>query len=430
MTTASGKPIDRILPTFVNQPGAPLLEVSLSCVNNRSQLDISQQRFFPRSGVGRETASGALADSRLREERGSGARRLRSDRRQQADAVSRARAACPGRSQRRRAGLLPHGVQPGDASRASRRGFEEVLSPPERLSLAGDEWALVRAGRHIAADYLTLASGFANEHTNGVLEQRHGSRSTSSTKYLTDRDRPAAVPAVRAVALRAAVSGDRLHVDRGRQRRAAGAACDAHLARSASSAPSQRSRDGARGARSRRSPAALRSTRRCRDRSSPWQRSDGDAALFDALLAASERATSPETRSIRYLYALAEFRDPALIDRALAYSLTSKLRSQDTATFFARFLGDGGGRGLARGRSSSALDGAGAEDHDLRRRHDVRRRARVVLRRRRADDIAAFFTEHPLPSAARTLTQTLERIDNCVALRTGQAQNVTQFLAK
>ncbi len=53
MTTASGKPVDRILPTFVNQPGAPLLEVSLSCVNNRSQLDISQQRFFARSGAGR-----------------------------------------------------------------------------------------------------------------------------------------------------------------------------------------------------------------------------------------------------------------------------------------------------------------------------------------------------------------------------------------
>jgi len=63
----------------------------------------------------------------------------------------------------------------------------------------------------------------------------------------------------------------------------------------------------------------------------------------DALLAASERATSPDER-YRYLYALAEFRDPALIDRALEYSLTSKLRSQDTSAYFARFFANEGAR--------------------------------------------------------------------------------------
>ena len=46
MAEASGKPVDRILPSFINQPGAPLLEVSLQCVNDRAQLDISEQRFF------------------------------------------------------------------------------------------------------------------------------------------------------------------------------------------------------------------------------------------------------------------------------------------------------------------------------------------------------------------------------------------------
>src|SRR5436305_3939132 len=31
----SGKPVERILPTFVNQPGVPLLDVSLACANNQ-----------------------------------------------------------------------------------------------------------------------------------------------------------------------------------------------------------------------------------------------------------------------------------------------------------------------------------------------------------------------------------------------------------
>src|SRR5207302_10881560 len=46
MAAVSGKPVDRILPTFINQPGAPVLEVTLSCVDHRTELDISQQRFF------------------------------------------------------------------------------------------------------------------------------------------------------------------------------------------------------------------------------------------------------------------------------------------------------------------------------------------------------------------------------------------------
>src|SRR5262249_2127130 len=38
------------------------------------------------------------------------------------------------------------------------------------LSLIDDEWALVRAGRHDAADYLTLAAGYGREHISSVLD--------------------------------------------------------------------------------------------------------------------------------------------------------------------------------------------------------------------------------------------------------------------
>ncbi len=41
------------------------------------------------------------------------------------------------------------------------------------------------------------------------------------------------------------------------------------------------------------------------------------------------------------------------------------------------------------------------------------------------DDIASFFAAHPLPGAARTLTQTIEQINNCIALREKQTPAVT-----
>ena len=45
------------------------------------------------------------------------------------------------------------------------------------------------------------------------------------------------------------------------------------------------------------------------------------------------------------------------------------------------------------------------------------------------DDVAAFFAAHPLPGAARTLTQTIEQINNCIALREKQRPSVAAWLA-
>jgi len=44
------------------------------------------------------------------------------------------------------------------------------------------------------------------------------------------------------------------------------------------------------------------------------------------------------------------------------------------------------------------------------------------------DDITAFFAAHPLPSASRTLGQTVERINSCIALRERQAPALASWL--
>src|SRR4029077_11714749 len=41
----SGKPVERILPTFVNQPGVPLIDVALACTNNQTAVTLKQQRL-------------------------------------------------------------------------------------------------------------------------------------------------------------------------------------------------------------------------------------------------------------------------------------------------------------------------------------------------------------------------------------------------
>jgi predicted kinase len=48
---------------------------------------------------------------------------------------------------------------------------------------------------------------------------------------------------------------------------------------------------------------------------------------------------------------------------------------------------------------------------------------------RERDRIMSFFAEHKLPAAARTLDQTVEQINNCIALREKQAPAVEAWLA-
>ena len=43
---ASGKPIDQLMPTFVLQPGVPMLSVTSSCSGGKAQAEFTQQRFF------------------------------------------------------------------------------------------------------------------------------------------------------------------------------------------------------------------------------------------------------------------------------------------------------------------------------------------------------------------------------------------------
>ena len=425
LAEVSGKPVDSVLPTFINQAGAPLLDLSLSCVNNRSQLDISQQRFTldAASSQARSTERWQIPVCVKAGIPGAGGCDLIADTRQ---TLPLGPACVPWAFANAGAQGYYRTQYSPEMLRALAPRIEEALTPPERLSLVGDEWALVRAGRHTAADYLTIAAGYAREHTNGVLANVT-ERLDFIEEYLTDRgSRPRFQRFVRTLfgPLFQEVGFTSASVDSD-ERRALRATLidtlgttgeDEQVAATARAALDQSLRGGTPlDPTLSRSIIAVAAAR-------------GDRALFDALLAASERASSPDER-YRYLYALAGFRDPALIDRALEYSLTSKLRSQDTGAYFARFLA----QEAARPRAWAFL-----------KQHWTELEPKVAIfggdttvvgslssfcDAASRDDISAFFKQHPLPAATRTLNQTIERINNCIALRTAQTPVVGSWLA-
>ncbi len=464
MTSVSGKPVDRILPTFVNQPGAPLVEVSLDCRNGRTQLLLRQRRFSladPTLGSGgtivgptfRSGATPVSGASPVGPTFRSGATPGSGDTWQIPVCVKtpgQPTAACQvfGRADASiRVTTVGNGCPPWAFINAGAQGYFRTAYAPdllralapdigskltaaERSSLADDEWALVQSGRHTVGDYLTLASGFGSEQSAGVLGQITSRLEFIDSNVVTDATRPgfaawvrtllrplfaelgvaarddAADPedrrALRAVVIGAlgtfgddpdVVSGARSLLDR------------------ALSTPATFGLDGTV------ANAVVRVAAR-----------HGDLALYHALVAAAESSTAPDQHYL-YLYGLPAFEDPNVSQRALDYALSNNLRRQDTAEYLARFL---------RNPAVSARAWHFLKEHwsDLQPKLTVSfGDVRVVealgsfCTPVERDDVQAFFAEHRLGAVARTVHQSIERMNNCITLRDKQAPILAKWLA-
>ena len=155
---------------------------------------------------------------------------------------------------------------------------------------------------------------------------------------------------------------------------------------------------------------------------------NGDAAFYDEIVAAMPKARSPE-EFYRLGRTLTAFSDPKLIERTLNTSLTPAVRTQDAPFVISGTLRNPAGRTigwdfvrahwdqidkLMIGFSAGTVIGATGNFCDAEQREQVK----------------TFFTEHPIPAAARTLKQALERIDYCVDLKNSQSSQVASWLGQ
>ncbi len=434
LSATSGKPVERILPTFVNQPGFPLIDVSVTCGNNRTTVTLKQQRFLLGSG-----GSGGSGESG-----GSGVDKARWQVPVCVKTAGQQSPTCEVLSNATQTMMLPgSGCAPWVFANAGAQGYYRTayssemlgaiaprvttdLTAPERLALIDDEWALVRAGRHSAADYLTLAAAYGHEHASGVLADVTNRLEFVDEYLTTDTTRARFDGFVRSL-LRplfdelgfeagAADSDDR-RVLRATVVEALGIIAEDADVIARARAALDRSLSGGASLDPTLAGAVIRTAA-----------AHGDAALFDALAAASERASSPEAQ-YRYLNALPEFRHPALIDRALQRTLSPSIRSQDTSSYLSVFFHNPAARD--RAWSFVTEHWPALEPKIMIAGGDARFVAALgeFCDARSRDAIAAFFATHKLPGAVRTLDQTIERINNCIELKAKQTAAVTGWLA-
>jgi puromycin-sensitive aminopeptidase len=142
---------------------------------------------------------------------------------------------------------------------------------------------------------------------------------------------------------------------------------------------------------------------------------NADDARLQVLLERSEYDPTPQARR-RYRMALADVRDPALVQQVLEACLTPSIPTQDVAFVMSRLLRNADGRELA-------FEFMQTRWSELRERIPAMLVARLIEAtpalasetHRRA--LKQFFATHPLPTATRALRQADERFRLNAAFR-------------
>jgi len=322
-------------------------------------------------------------------------------------------------------GYYRTGYQP-ETIRAVAADAETKLTPAERISLHNDIWASVRVGREPVGDYLAYAQGLQGDRNRAVIEDVLA-RLNYIGQYLvndTDRDsyrawlRQYLTPMIKEVGWEPKPGESDEH----RTLRARLFGAQGYDARD---------------------PEALEEGRKIADKALADPSSvdhelagsalaiaavNGDSEFYDKLMAALKNPKSPE-EYYAYFYTLPQFTDPKLIQRTLDFAISPDVRSQDALGLVGNILSNPAGQ-------KQGWDFVKQHWPELEKAGGPFASAQVVgatssfcdagLR----DEVTEFFNAHKVAAAERTYKQSIERINNCVDLKSQQQPQLAAWLGR
>jgi len=303
------------------------------------------------------------------------------------------------------------------------RRAQDDLSPIERYGLVDDSWAAVLAGQLSTTAFLQMVIDFKDE-TDLSVWQRMIAGLASLDRLVDDAPRAKLQQIVRDLAQPAL---DRLGLTRSpdqsdRDAELRGALFDllGVLGQDASALTIARDLYDS----SSRNPGSVDPTMVAASIS--IIANAGDAADFDEFLTRFKGADTPQDE-LRFLSALADFDDPALLDRLLAMSITDDIRTQNAPYLLRRSMGN-------RNHGARAWEFVQANWDTVNERFPSNSIVRLLEGVRGlshpevADTVFAFFETHEVPQGDKTLAQHLERLEVNVALRAREAGPLAEHL--
>ena len=299
---------------------------------------------------------------------------------------------------------------------------ETGLTPPERIGLLGDRWALLRAGQGTVGDFLDLVLAMKSDQNATVMENALGRVETIRTLIATneDRERLNAILRRELGSVYAAMGGASKHesYDHAELREALFEALGV-------------AKDPAAMAEADRMARALFLGQKPEDpmigdAAVALVTRSGDEAMYDKLQRVAQNATDPDLKEAA-LHVLTRFENPLLVMRTLLYAVSDNVRSQDSWALIALLL---------ERRETQDLAWEFVQQHwsEIQRKATINSGTRIVEAAgtfctvEKRDSVAEFFAAHPAEGSARALAKSLDSINDCVHLREAQEPELRRWL--
>jgi aminopeptidase N len=412
----SHKPVDRIMETFVKQPGVPLVTLRTACDGGKTKVTLSQQRYF---------------SDRVTFEAGSKEQwqipvclKIGKDEKCQLLASQEQQVMLPGCGtavfgNAGARGYYRSGYDPENLKLIS-SSAERSLSPGERYLLLNDVIAQVSLNRLTAGDVLALAQDMKDDTSTAVIDYLSNQLIFAGDYLVTDADRAQYQAWIRATfgpvadKLRWVSAPD--DSDETRARRAAlftilGLTGHDPKIIQMSKEMVDKALNGEPFDRPMLS-AALRITAR-----------EGDAAFYNRILGHFAQLKTQD-EFILYGQVLCLFSDPALLTRTLGFAISPAMRAQDAPQVIGAVMANPAGRQVAWDFTRQHWPEIEAKLSNYSDASLVRA-AGVFCDATKRDEVQQFFTEHKIAAAERELKLALEEINVCIDVR-GHQQPLLQ----
>jgi aminopeptidase N len=416
-TVVSHKPVDKIMDSLVSQPGEPIL--TFEPVKGPT-VSVTQQRFFLNAKDKSETAETWTIPVCFKASSKDKCEILSATRQDlPVPATSLFFANAEGKGYYRTS--YPEDVYGKLVSHVA-----TDLTPEERISLLGDTWALMRAGKTTIGSYLDLVAALSHDTSTQVIVSVRANLNTIDAQVAgTAEEREQLSAWVRfyfSSEYKKLGTPQASDTPSRRELRAELLALVAGLGKD----PDAIAEAKAINARSVADPGSVEST--LANEALAVAARNGDEALFNQLQKESVDAPNPQLRSSG-LRALVLFRDPALEKRALDYAVSGQVRNQDAAGFIASELRSRDTRDLAWQYIQDNWDKVTAQLTEFGGAYIVGATG-AFCSADRIGEVTDFFAAHKVAASARTLSRAKDQIDDCIDLRAAQQANLKIWLDK
>ncbi len=419
----SGKPVDKIMPTFVMQPGVPLVTVSGSCSSGKQTVELSQQRFLLSSSGDSENQGQlwSIPVCTKAAQNLSSSCYLVNKKTEEVAAVK----ACPDWIFANRDAKGYYRVfyqDPKNLLNAS-AAAEKNLTVPERIAFVEDLWAMTRAGKEPVGIFLNVARDVQPERNRLVVEIVADHMNTIGRSLVPEQKQKEYRELVRRqfmpLAKEVGWSGGRSDSDEQKALRASllgilGSAGDPGAVAAAQKIAQAYIKDSTSVEGTIIGPALAVAAQ------------NGDAALYEQFTQAMGSARNTEDY-YHFLFALTSFRQPELAQRTLALIDQGKIRQQDYVRLFPALLAESPGREIAWDYLKAHWDSLAEKVTSFGGSGAVSALGGFCSIEKR-DEIKQFFATHRAPGAERALQQGLQRITSCVEFKQFQTRNMQKFL--